>query len=126
MRLEIALVTFAVTAAAVVSAATSTVVTISATATTSAGAAIKGASAAGARRALFARTSFVDGERPALEVLLMEHGDGFFSVGWRSHFDEGEATGTACGAVLHDINRKDRSSLGKVILEVVFGRGVGQ
>src|SRR5687768_3200190 len=65
----------------------------------------------------FAGTCFVDREGTALEVFLMEHGDGFLRVGRRTHFHEGETAGTASGAVLHDIDRDDAAGLGKVILQ---------
>jgi hypothetical protein len=74
----------------------------------------------------FTRASLVDRQCAALKVFLVEHGNGFFSVGWRGHFDERKAAGTAGRSILHDIYRKDAASLGKEVLKVVFGRGVSE
>ena len=78
--------------------------------------------AAAARRTLLARARFVDRQRTALEILLVEHFDGLVGVFLRSHFDEGEAAGTARHAVLHDVHGHHSSSLGEVILHAFEDR----
>jgi len=80
-------------------------------------------SAATARRALLARTGFVDRERPTLEGLFMEHLDRLGNIFRRRHFDEGETAGSPRRAVLHDVNGDHRAGLGEVVLQVIF-RGV--
>jgi hypothetical protein len=79
-----------------------------------------------ARRTFLARTSFIDREGTALKVFLVERGNGFFGVSRRSHFDERKAAGTAGGSILHDADRNNAASLGKKVLEIVFGRGVSE
>ena len=68
------------------------------------------------RRAFFAGTSLIDGQGATLEILLMEHRDGFGRILLRSHFDEGESAGATGGAVLHDVDSNDRTRLGEVVL----------
>src|SRR5262249_10574822 len=96
-------------------AAAAATATVSAAATTT--------TAAGA---FFTGTRFIDGQGATLKIFLVEHLDRFGRILLRTHFDEREATGTARGAVLHDVNGDHRARLSEVILEVVFCRCEGQ
>ena len=78
------------------------------------------------RRALFARTRFVDRQRTALKIFLVKHFDGFVGIFLRSHLNKGKAARTACHAILHDVDRHHGPGLGKMILEIIFGGVVGE
>jgi hypothetical protein len=69
---------------------------------------------------------FINRQRPALEVLLVEHRDSFGRIVLRTHFDEGKTSGASGGAVLHNVDRRYRAGLAEVILKVVFGCGEGE
>lgn len=60
------------------------------------------------------------------ELLTMEHGDCLLGFIGACHFYEAEALGAAGGAILDQRYRCDGASLTEVILEVIFGGGVGQ
>jgi predicted lipid-binding transport protein (Tim44 family) len=79
----------AITATTTTAAATAAAATVS-TAATIAAAATAAAIAAAAGRPLFTRAGFVNGQRPALEVLGVKHLNGLFRLLFRSHFDEGK------------------------------------
>ena len=104
-----------------------TVTITTATATTATTAFTAAAIAATAtRRALFARTRFVDRQRTALKIFLVKHFDGFVGIFLRSHLNEGKAARTACHAILHDIDRHHGPGLGEMILQIVFGGAVSE
>ena len=73
----------------------------------------------------FARSRFVDRQRPALEVLLVEHSDRLGRIFLRGHLNEREPTGSSSGTVLHDVNRDYPARLPEVVLQIIFGRGEG-
>jgi hypothetical protein len=68
----------------------------------------------------FARTCFIYGKGPTLEVFLMEHRNGFGRIVWRGHFDKGETARAPGRPILHDIHRQDTACLSEVILKIVF------
>ena len=93
----------------------SVTITATATATTTATA------AAAALWSFLARPRLIVGQGPALEVFLMEHGNRLGRIFLRRHLDKGESTRSPRRAVLHDIDPNHRASLGKMILQIVFG-----
>jgi hypothetical protein len=78
------------------------------------------------RRTFLARTRFIDRERTALKIFLVKHGNRLLSVSRRSHLNKRKAAGTACRSVLHDAHRNYSASLGKEVLQIIFGRGVSE
>jgi hypothetical protein len=97
LDVKMILVMIAITVSRAASASASAVATISSAAPW---AATKGTGAS-AGRTLLARSRFVHCERPALEVLLMEHRNGLFGVSRGGHFDERKATGASGGPIQH-------------------------
>ncbi len=71
--------------------------------------------------AFLSRTGLVHGQGASLEVLLMEHADGFGGIFLRAHLNEGESARAARSAILHDNDRDHSARLGEEILQVVFG-----
>ena len=78
------------------------------------------ATATSASRPFFARARFVDGQRTALEVFLVEHRDRLGRIVLGRHFDKGEPTRSPSGAILHNIDRDHCACLCEVILQIVF------
>lgn len=78
------------------------------------------------RRALFTRAGLIHGQGAALEIFLVEHGDGLGRVLLRPHFDKGETPGAPGSAVKHDVDRDHRTRLREVILKIVLGCGEGK
>ena len=68
----------------------------------------------------FAGACFIDGEGAALEILLMEHFDGFGGLRLGRHLHEREAPGAPRRAILHNIHGDNCPSLREVVLEVVL------
>lgn len=81
----------AATAAATFSAAAATITAIATTAAAAAPIAPVSTTTA-TRRTLFAWTGFVDSQRTALEVLGMEHRNGFFRIFFGTHLNKGKAS----------------------------------
>ena len=79
--------------------------------------------AAAAGRTLFAGSRFVNRQRAALEIFLVEHGNSLGRVFLGRHFNEREAPGATRRSILHDVDCDHRARLGKVILQVIFGCG---
>jgi hypothetical protein len=111
--IAIATATATATAAATASATTTTTAAITSPTATAA-------------RTLFARTSFIDGQRPALEVLLMKHRDGLVCILLGPHFYECKPARTPSRAILHDVDCDNRTRLCKMILQIIFRSCEGQ
>src|SRR5205814_1227817 len=106
----IATSTTVASATAAVTAATAAVAaTAVATATTSATA---------TRRTRFARTRFVDGQRPSFDGLAIELGDCLLRIGFARHRDESEPARFTGELVLHEGDFLDRADAGKHVLEI--------
>src|SRR5262245_15776826 len=75
--------------------------TASATSATAATSTITAATAA--RRAFLPRPGLIDRQGAALEVLLMEHRDGFIGIFLRAHLDKRKPARAARRAILHDV-----------------------
>jgi len=93
-----------------------------AAATTTAAAAAEGTtgSAATTAAAFFAGTRFIHREGTAMEVFAIEKLDGFLGFLGGSHGDEGEATGFAGHAVLHEGGFRDGAGLLEEIFKFEF------
>jgi hypothetical protein len=86
--------------------------------------AVSTATAAG--RTVFTRAGDVDRQRAALKFLVVEELDGLVRFVGAAHLNEGETAGLAGELVNHDVDRGDNTSGGKVILQIVFHRLVGE
>ena len=124
----IATVSAATTTAATIATVSTATTTAAATATAAITATTTTAAAAAATTAFtrFHGTSFVDGQRAAVDLLAMKLRDGRRSFLSGSHFDEAEATGTSRHAVVDHLHPRDVARLGKQIGQVVFGHAKGQ
>jgi hypothetical protein len=118
----------AAAAAPSTAAATSTTSAATVAAATSATSATTEATATAAFTggALFTRTRDVDGERPATEVLTVEHFDGALGLLSGGELDKREATGAAGELVEHQVDVQDDPGSGEVVLDVSLHRLVGQ
>src|SRR5580765_5344288 len=79
-------------------------------------------SAAGTGRAFFTRPCDVDGQRPALKFLAVEHFDGLVRFLRTREFDEGKAAGFTGEFIEHEVHRSDHTGLGEILLQVIFHR----
>jgi hypothetical protein len=123
------------TATAITTVTATTIATVSTATTTAAATATAAitatttAAAAATTTAAFTRfhgTSFVDGQRTAVDLLAMKLRNGRLSFLSGSHFDEAEATGTSRHAVVDHLHPRDVARLGKQIGQVIFGHAKGQ
>lgn len=89
-------------------------------------AAVSASTAAAAGGTFFPGSRLIYGQRPTLEVFLMEHGNGLARVIWCTHLDEGKAAGTPRSPILHDIHRQHCAGLREIILQVVLCGRKGQ
>jgi len=116
-----AITTVTATTLATVSAATTAAATTTTAATVSTTTA-----AATTAFTRFHGTSFIDGQRAAVDFLAMELRDGSLRFLCGSHFHETEATGTPRHAVVDHLHPRDVARLGKQIGQVVFSHAKGQ
>src|SRR5881394_136302 len=100
-------------------AATAAVASAPIATTTTASAA---AAAAGTGRAFFTRPRDVDGQRPALKFLAVEHFDGLVRFLRTREFDEGKAARFTGEFIEHEVHRSDHTGLGEILLQVIFHR----
>jgi hypothetical protein len=99
-------------------AATVTTATAAAATATISAASTATASATSAASAFFARPCFIDGERAAFVLFLMQTADRFLSGVVIAHFDEAKSLAAAGVAVLYDLRAFDRAELGKELLQI--------
>jgi hypothetical protein len=75
---------------------------------------------------LFARTSFVDGDLAAIEVLLMQARDRGFALGGTAHGDKAKAARTARALIHHDFDIGDCAETLESVLEIILGGAEGK
>src|SRR5262245_40146406 len=84
------------------------------------------AAAAATTAAAFLRTRFVDGQRPAVDLIAVHRLDGGLSLGVAAHLDEAEPLGTA-GVAVHDHLRRLHGAVGlEHLLQIAVTDTVGQ
>jgi len=76
------------------------------------------ASGQAAAAAIFARASFVDGQRSALMRLIVQALNGCLCFGIRAHFDKTKPTRTSRFTVHNDIGRFNRTGGAKIFLQI--------
>ena len=92
---------------------------------TAAAIAAAAAAATAATEAAFRlRARFVDDERPAFHLLLVEFADGFLRFLVRAHLDEREAASATSRHVAHHADAVDLARAAEQFGELIFGRGV--
>ena len=69
-----------------------------------------------------ARPRDIDGERPALKVLVVEHIHGLVCIIGGRIFDKGEPARFAGELIQHQVDCADDSCLGKIFLQVILQR----
>jgi hypothetical protein len=118
--------TTAAVAAAATAATVGTAAATTATAVAATTAAIAAAAAAATRRTRFARTCFVNGQRPTFDGLAIELGDCLLRIRFARHRDKREAARFTGKLVLHQRDFLDRSHAGEHVLEVGFSAVEGK
>jgi hypothetical protein len=79
------------------------------------------AATATAGRAIFARTSFVDGQGATLDFFARESGDCGFSAFGRGHGDKTKTARTSAHAIGDEVNLGNRAMLLEQILQIILG-----
>jgi hypothetical protein len=107
--------------AVVATSATATATAITTAATATATAITATAAAAGAGRTIFARASFVNRQRPAIDFFAVERLNGGIGSLLGFHADKREAARAAAEFVLDHIHFHDRAVRGEEVLELFLG-----
>src|SRR6185369_2462934 len=116
----------AATIAAAVTAATAAAVAATSATTSTAAAAVTPATAitAGARRARFHGTGFIDHHAAAAQGLAVHARDGGLGFRIAAHFHKAEALGAAGVAFHHHLGARDVAELGERLFEIAIANGI--
>jgi len=84
------------------------------------------AAATAAAATILARSRFIDGQRPSVEVLAVQGGDGRLRLLVVVHFDKAEPLGAAGVPVHDDLGGLDRAVRCEEVLEIAVGSAIRQ